>query len=148
MCIRDSQWTPDTRPKNWASEAPEPKWWADLFNEQALHLRRKKAISKSLRDAIAYNRRQGGGRFLQDLVLTELELAKRGYEPQEAAESAVCTVRDRYAKHGSDSRLEELLAETPPEDHAWIRDRWIWYGRNGASNPEAENDGPGSYPPM
>ena len=149
MPLRDvSQWAPDARPKNWASEAPEPAWWADLFSEQAVRIRRKKAISKSLRDAIAYNRRQGGGRLLQDLILTELDLSKRGYEAQEAAESALCTVRDRYAKHGSESRLEELLRETPVEDHEWIRARWVWYGRNGASNPEAEDDGPGSYPPL
>ena len=149
MPLRDvSQWTPETRPKNWASEAPEPVWWADLFSEKAVRLRRKKAISKSLRDAIAYNRRQGGGRFLQDQLLTELHYVKQGYEAEEAAEEALCTVRDRYAMHAPDTRLEELLRETPPEDHAWLRARWAWYGKNGAEKEEAENDDQRSYPPM
>lgn len=149
MPLRDvSQWAPDARPKSWASEAPEPKWWADLFSEQAIALRRKKAISRSLRDAVAYNRRQGGGRFLQDLILTELMISKQGWDDQEAAEAALCTVRDRYAMHAPDTRLEELLRETPPEDHEWIKSRWAWYGKNGADQEEREADGLQSYPPM
>lgn len=149
MPLRDvSQWAPDARPKSWAAEAPEPAWWSELFSEQAINLRRKKAISRSLRDAVAYNRRQGGGRFLQDLILTELEIAKQGWADAEAAEAALCTVRDRYAMHAPDGRLEELLRETPPEDHAWIKARWAWYGKNGADQEEREADGLQSYPPM
>ena len=149
MPLRDvSQWEPDARPKNWASEAPEPAWWKDLFSEQAVNHRRKKAISRSLRDAINYARRMGGGRFLQDLITTEIHYMKDGWDAQEASVAALCTVRDRYAMHAPDARLEELLKELPVEDHEEIRYRWSWYGKNGADQEERENDGYRSYPPL
>lgn len=149
MPLRDvSQWAPDARPKSWASEAPEPEWWAALFSEQAVAVRRKKAISRSLRDGIGHNRRQGGGRFLQDLILTEVHYLNQGYEPSVASEAALCTVRDRMAMHASDARLQELLQETPAKDHEAIKYRWAWYGKNGADQEDRDRDESGSYPPM
>jgi len=151
MPIRDvTQWEGQVKPKGWTSKAPEPAWWADLFSAKAERLTIKKEASAGLRRMIARSRVQGGGRFLQDLVLHELDLHKEGEIPKEDfIDLAPFVVACRMASHATDTRLVELLRETPPEHHDFIRERWAFYGKMGGNLQEKEVEvGITPNPPM
>lgn len=133
MPLRDTaEWSGTDLPPKWAGTAPEPAWWAALFDQQAVRLRRERGPSKTLRQAFQHAHRQGGGRFLQELVLEQLDLEHRGLEWEEASSEAQCAVRDRYAMHGNDVRLAELLANCRPEQQDRARELWAAYGKAGA----------------
>jgi hypothetical protein len=152
MPLRDvSQWEPGAKPKDWAGKAPEPEWWADLFRAQGERLAIQKRPTRALEAAVARSRKQSAGRYLQDLILTELKLWKDSRSTPEAVEMAAMEVtRGRMAMHAPESRLAELLANTPKEDHAYIRARWMAYGKNGGDIAEdfLEKFENGVNPPM
>lgn len=152
MPLRDvSQWEPGAKPKDWAGKAPEPDWWADLFQAQGERLRIQKRPTRALEEAVARSRRQGAGRYLQDLILTEMHLLRTHQaEPEESSRAAMYVTRGRMAMHAPESRLEELLANNPKEWHPFIRDRWAFYGREGANVADelVLEDPDGVNPPM
>ena len=152
MALRDvSQWEPGARPKDWAGKAPEPEWWAQLFQTQGERLRIQKRPTRALEEAVARSRRQAAGRYLQDLILTEIELLRTNQVSEdESMKAAMWKVRGRMAMHAPESRLQELLGNAPKEWHAFIRDRWALYGKAGADSEEewAEIYSDGVNPPM
>ena len=142
MPLRDvSQWEPAHRPKNWAGRAPEPDWWAKLFEAKAERLRVKKEPTKEIRMALARSRKQMAGRHLQDLILTEIDLLRRGAaDPEHSARQAQNVTRSRMARHASEARLLELLENLPSEWHAFAKDRWAEYGKIGGDDLEDERE--------
>lgn len=143
MPLRDvSQWEPGCKPKDWAGKAPEPAWWADLFQAQGERLRIEKKPTRALEAAVARARRQAAGRYVQDLILTELDLVNRNLvSPEESSRCAMYVTRGRMAAHAPEARLTELLAQSPREHHAFIKERWAWYGQEGGNIEEALRDG-------
>ena len=152
MPLRDvSQWPAGSRPKDWAGKAPEPDWWAELFQAKAERLRITKEPSKELRVALARSRKQQGGRYLQDLILAEVDLLRTNEaDPENSHEQALRLTRSRLARHASDQRLEELLENLPPEYHPFAKSRWAELGKIGGEDLEEELEiwGNGVNPPM
>ena len=142
MPLRDvSQWAPSERPKNWAGRAPEPDWWAQLFEAKAERLRVKKEPTKEIRVAIARSRKQMAGRHLQDLILAEIDLIRSGEaDPLHSADQATRLTRSRMARHASEARLLELLENLPSEWHAFAKDRWAEYGKIGGDDLDDERE--------
>jgi len=141
MPLRDvSAWAADRRPKAWASEAPEPAWWASLFEERAMRVRKEKSASKTLLKAIQHARKQGGGRFLQDLVLDEIRLLRNGYPEDLVNGQALRLIEHRYAAHASETRLQELLENLPEHEHALARELWFGHGRQAGDLIDEERD--------
>ena len=152
MPLRDvTQWAPGQRPKDWAGKAPEPSWWAELFEAKAERLRVTKEPSKELRVALGRSRKQAGGRYLQDLILAEVDLLRSNEaDPEHSHDQALRLTRSRMARHASDQRLQELLENLPPEFHAFARSRWTELGKIGGDDLDDELEiwGNGVNPPM
>lgn len=137
--IRDiSQWEGKDLPTNWASTAPEPGWWAELFSEDAVRARRAKGPSKPFLAALQYPRKAYGGRYLQDLVMTVLESITEGVDPEHAMEYATCKVRDAYVANASEARLEELLDNLHESEHELAKQVWWMAVRQAADADDAE----------
>lgn len=149
MPLRDvSAWAPDRRPRDWASTAPEPDWWAALFDQTAVKARRQKGVTKSLAQAFLHSQRQGGGRVTQELVLERIRCVKEGWDPETTEEIAALRVGSRYAAHASEQRLQELLENLPEDDRAMARAFWAEAGQMGGSQIEVDRDLHGLNPPM
>lgn len=137
--IRDiSQWEGRDLPTNWASTAPEPAWWAELFSEDAVRARRARGPSKPFLAALEYPRKAYGGRYLQDLVMTVLDSITEGVDPAHAMEYATCKVRDAYVANAADSRLDELLENLPAPQHELAKQVWWMAVRQAADADDAE----------
>jgi hypothetical protein len=139
--IRDvSQWRDTEMPKNWASTAPEPLWWAELFSEDAVRARREKGLSKPFLARVEYPAKNYGGRFLQDLVLERLK-AERIFDGEPGAEMlALLTVRDKYVASASEKYLDELLEQLPESEHDAARAHWWGYVRAQGDGKDAERE--------
>ena len=139
--IRDiSQWEGRDLPTNWASAAPEPTWWADLFSEDAVRARRAKGPSKPFLAALEYPKKAYGGRYLQGLVLHVLQGLEEGQTRDTVAEWATCKLRDEFVGHAAEARLAELLENLPEHQHAQAREVWWQFVRDAADADEAERD--------
>lgn len=135
MPLRDtSEWVGQELPAKWAGKAPEPVWWTALFDEQAVRLRRERGPSKSLMEAIAYARKQLGGRYLQDVVLETLRMEDQGMDEREAFLEGTTATRDRLAMHATDVRRAELLANVRPDQQERAAQLWDGIGAMAASN--------------
>jgi hypothetical protein len=141
--IRDtSQWEGQEMPKNWASTAPEPAWWTELFSEEAVRIRREKGVPKAFLAKVTYPQTAYAGRFLQQLVLDMLEARRFFPDPLEASEAALLKTRDRFVRHAQESALQELLDNLPEADHEDARGWWFAAVRaaaDGAENQRAED---------
>lgn len=137
--IRDtSQWEGRDLPTNWASTAPEPSWWAELFSEEAVRARRARGPSRPFLGALEYPRKTFGGRYLQDLVLTVLNSITEGVSPDHAMQYATCKVRDAYVANATDARLDELLENLPEHQHELARQVWWTAVRQAADADDRE----------
>jgi hypothetical protein len=139
--IRDtSQWEGGDMPKNWASTAPEPAWWAELFSEDAVRARREKGVSKPFLARVEYPTKAYAGRYLQNLVLKRLEADQRWADPEEADRDATLALRDQFVANAQESSLEELLENLPAEQHDEARAHWWGYVRAAADGVDAQRD--------
>lgn len=139
--IRDtSQWEGVEMPKNWASTAPEPTWWTELFCEEAVRIRREKGLPKTFMAKLAYPQQTFGGRYLQQLTLDRLAAELQGCEPVDARWEATLRVRDRFVANAKDPSLDELLLQIPEEQHARAREIWFEEVRTAADGAENVRD--------
>jgi hypothetical protein len=139
--IRDtSQWKGTEMPKNWASTAPEPTWWAELFSEEAVRARREKGLPKTFMAKLAYPQQTFGGRFLQQLTLDRLACEGQGHDPDHARWQATLKGRDRFVANARESSLDELLEQIPEELHGRAREIWFEEVRTAADGAENVRD--------
>jgi hypothetical protein len=127
-------------PKNWASTAPEPTWWAELFSDEAVRARREKGLPKTFMAKLAYPQQTFGGRFLQQLTLDRLAAELQGLPSSDARWEATLKARDRFVANAKESSLDELLEQLPEAQHARARAIWFEEVRTAADGAENVRD--------
>ena len=116
-------------PKNWASAAPEPAWWAELFSEDAVRARRERGIAKPFLSKVEYPTKAYAGRYLQGLVLERLKAEEIWSDSAMADQHAQIAMRDQFVRNAQESSLEELLEHLPERQHEEARAIWWGYVR-------------------